>query len=61
MTLKQTLIKRDKISSETADMLIAEARDLMEQYLDEGDQDAAYDICAECFGLEPDYLIDLIS
>ena len=59
LSLKQTIMKRDSISSDEANILIAEAQDLLEQYLDAGDLAAAEDICAECFNLEPDYLDDL--
>jgi hypothetical protein len=31
----------------------------MDEYLEMGDMDSAYEVCGEMFGLEPDYLIDL--
>ena len=47
-------------TSEEADEAIALAKQEMQQYLDDGDQESAYDICEEHFGLEPDYLVYLI-
>ncbi len=37
-----------------------DAKILLQQYLEEDDQDAAYNICEELWGLEPDYVEDLI-
>lgn len=59
-TIKQVLMERDGIDEEAADELIQEARWQMETYLEEGDIDAAENICEEYFGLEPDYLDDLM-
>ncbi len=59
-TLKQVLMRRDGISSEHADELIQEAREQLQEYLDDGDFCAAEYICEEMFGLEPDYLMDLM-
>jgi len=59
-TIKQILIRRDKITPYEADELITSAKESMEEYLAEGDTESAHDICAEYFGLEPDYLMDLM-
>jgi len=59
-TIKQVLMRRDDISSEHADELIQEAREQLQEYLEEGDLNAAEYICEEMFGLEPDYLMDLM-
>jgi hypothetical protein len=59
-TIKQILMRRDNLSANDADILISEAIDAFKDYLDEGDQNSAYNICAEYFGLEPDYLDELI-
>ena len=59
-TLKQTLIDRDGITSEEAESLISEASEQPSEYLSEGDMMAAEDICSEYFGLEPDYIFDLM-
>lgn len=58
--LKQTLMQRDNISSSQAEVLIDEAREAFQEYLEEGDTMSAYDICLEYFGLEPDYITYLV-
>lgn len=53
-TLKQVLMRRDGLSSREADAAIAEARD---EVLDGADPE---EVLAEYFGLEPDYVFDLL-
>ena len=60
LTLKQTIMQRDGISSKEADKQIADAKEAIQEYLDYGDTESAHDVCMEFFGLEPDYLMDLI-
>lgn len=60
-SLKSVLMQRDNITSEEADELIAEAKEQMQEYLADGDTEAAYEVCSEMFGLEPDYLMDLMD
>ncbi len=60
LSLRETLIARDGITNAEADELIAEARAQRFAYLDDGDTELAHDICEEMFGLEPDYLDDLL-
>lgn len=56
--IKQILIERDGLSEVEADQLIDEAKnDLMERL---GEGDMPFDICEEWFGLEPDYLDELM-
>ena len=57
-TIKQVLMARDNMSSEQADSLIKDARNDLNQRLTEGE--IPEDICAEWFGLEPDYLMELL-
>lgn len=59
-TIKQILIRRDGMTPNEASDLIAEAIETLNEYLNNNDMDAAHDICAEYFGLEPDYLDELI-
>ena len=59
-TIKQILMRRDGMSSDDADSLIADAQAQLQEYLSFGDQESAYDICEEYFGLEPDYLMELL-
>jgi hypothetical protein len=59
-TIKEVLMRRDGMSEAEADDLIDEAREQMYEYLEEGDEQAAEDICQEYFGLEPDYIMELL-
>lgn len=60
MNIKQVLMKRDGMSEEEAENLIKEAKSVLQDYLLDGDITSAEEICAEYFGLEPDYLMELI-
>ena len=59
-TIKQVLIERDGITSAEADELIEEAREQLMKYVEDGDVCGAEDVCQEYFGLEPDYLDELL-
>lgn len=59
-TIKQILIRRDNMTEDEAENLIDEAKEAINEYLDNQDMDSAYDVCEEYFGLEPDYLDELI-
>ncbi len=59
-SIKQILMRRDGLSDHEAGQLIAEAEIKLYQYLSEGDEINAYNICQEFFGLEPDYLDELL-
>jgi hypothetical protein len=59
-SIKQILIRRDGMTPTEADDLIAEAREQLYEYLENNDQAAAFDICRDYFGLEPDYLDELL-
>jgi hypothetical protein len=59
-TIKQILMERDGMTEAGADEMIQEARSQWREYLIDGDSEAAYEICQEYFGLEPDYLVDLV-
>lgn len=58
-SIKEVLMKRDCMTEEEAELLIAEAKDALEAYIADGDMMSAMDICEEYFGLEPDYLEEL--
>ena len=58
--IKEVLMERDHMSEEEAEELIRAARAQMYDYLRRGDINAAYEVCGEYFGLEPDYLPQLI-
>jgi hypothetical protein len=51
-------MKRDGMSEEEADILIEDARQDLLERCDTGED--CYDICQEYFGLEPDYLEELL-
>ena len=53
-------MKRDSLTSEEADDLIKEAQDYLQELLAEGNQLEALDICETTFGLEPNFLMDLL-
>ncbi len=59
-SIKQVLIRRDNMSSQDADNLIADAREALQEYLENSDQESAENICEEYFGLEPDYITELL-
>jgi len=58
-TIKEVLMRRDHKTEEEADELIAQARvDLRERLITDG-EDPFY-ICQDWFGLETDYIMDLL-
>lgn len=59
--IAKVLMRRDKMSLEEALDLIAEAKEAVYQYLEDGRMDLAEDVCQEYFGLEPDYLMELLD
>ena len=48
------------MSEAEAEELINEAREAFDIYIAEGEIDLAEDVCGEYFGLEPDYLDELV-
>jgi uncharacterized protein YeeX (DUF496 family) len=60
-SIKQVLMRRDGMTSQEADDLIAEAREDFNERVDYGDFSVMDDFCSEWFGLEPDYLEEFIS
>ena len=59
-SIKQVLMERDDMSETDAEELISEAKDHLEEYMINDEMDYAYDICSDYFGLEPDYLDELM-
>lgn len=57
-SLLQTLMDRDGISKAEANRQIEDGKAELMERLAQGDM--PFDICEELFGLEPDYLMDLI-
>lgn len=60
-TIKQILIRRDNLSSTEANELIFQAKEAFEEYMSEGNLFDAENICAEFFGLEPDYIDEFLD
>ena len=58
--IKKVLMLRDNMSDSEADELIMEAKETLQEYLETGDTEAAHNICEEFFGLEPDYIFELL-
>jgi len=54
----EVLMRRDNISQKEAEQLVEDAKGELYSRLEEGEM--SYDICAEWFGLEPDYLDELV-
>ena len=57
--IKQILMTRDGMSEDEADQLIKEAKEDLYARLDNGEFPEG--ICEEWFGLEPDYLVQLLD
>jgi hypothetical protein len=59
-SIKEVLIARDNMTEKEAEDLIRRARNQMWHYLENGNFTAAQEVCGEYFGLEPDYIEQLI-
>ena len=57
-SIKSILMRRDGMSEEDAENLINECREELHRRL--RNDEVPYEICEEYFGLEPDYLDELI-
>ncbi len=60
-TIKDILKRRDGLEDYEAYERIEEAKEALNEYLDDGDIEAAENICEEFFGLEPDYVMELLD
>ena len=60
-SIVKTLMKRDGISKSEAETLKRDAKAELEEILENGGGlEEAYDICYDYFGLEPDYLDEIM-
>lgn len=59
-SIKEVLIRRDVMLPEEADDAIQECKDQLMEYIEANDMESAMNICQEFFGLEPDYLDELM-
>ena len=57
-SIKAVLMRRDGMSDKDANNLISECQEEFNIRMETGED--AYDICQEYFGLEPDYLDELM-
>lgn len=57
-SIKEVIMDRDGLTSDEADELIADATKDLHERLAEGE--LPFDICEEWFGLEPDYIYELM-
>ena len=57
-SIKEILMERDGMSAEEANNLIQDAKEDLNNRLANGEM--PFDICEEWFGLEPDYIDELI-
>ena len=60
-TIKQILMRRDNMTESDADDLIQQAYEAFYDYVAAGDNNYAEDVCSEFFGLDPDYLEELLT
>ena len=58
-SILEILMERDGLEKDEAQELISECKQELYARLDNGEM--PYDICAEFFGLEPDYLDQLLD
>ncbi len=59
-SIKEVLMKRDGLTEEEANNEILIAKVELDYYITHHDYESADNICQDCFGLEPDYIMDLI-
>ena len=57
-SIKSILVRRDNLTEEEAEDLVEQAREKLQQRLSAGEM--PFDVCEEYFGLEPDYLEQLM-
>ena len=58
-SMKQVLMDRDGLTEEEAEAQVDDARANLMALIENGDMESAMDVCYD-YGLEPDYLEDLI-
>ncbi len=58
--IEDILVERDGMTMDEAKELIADAREDLQACISEGDLSGAGDICSTWFGLEPDYIMQLM-
>ena len=59
-TIKEILIRRDSMTESEADSLIEDAKEALNQHILKFEFYKAENICQFYFGLEPDYIFELL-
>ena len=59
-SIKDILMRRDSITEKEADEQIRLAKEELQALLEDGCLEEAEDICQTHFGLEPDYIMELV-
>ena len=59
-TLKNIVMEKFEMNEKEAELSILAAKEQLQEYMKNGEVREAYNICEEYFGLEPDYLMELI-
>jgi len=59
-SIKEVIMRRDGISALESQDLITQAKEALQEYIASNDLEAAENVCEEYFGLEPDFLIELM-
>ena len=59
-SIKEILVTRDGLSEVEAEDLILDAKEALQNYLQDGEMNYAEEVCMEFFGLEPDYIDELL-
>lgn len=59
-SLLEVLMRRDVLTEDEAQQVIDEARAELNELLEEGEDINEADFCMNWFGLEPDYIIELL-
>ena len=59
-TIKDVLMERDGLSEQDAINAVEDARELLNEYAENDDTASAMNICMDEFGLEDDYLLELL-
>ena len=60
LEIKEVLMKQGILSENDIDNLIEDAEEALYDCLMNNDEEGAENICMDFFGLEPDYLLDLL-
>ena len=58
--IEEVLMQRDGVSLDEATALVREAAEALMDYIEDGDFESAEEVCSAFFGLEPDYIDQLL-